>query len=58
MLKLKTEFNSFRGNDGKQVEFTAYYVEVLHGVKVYLKPVDKTGRQLLDLELSKKEDKV
>lgn len=51
MLELQIEKRSFDGKDGKEVNYNVYFVELSNGVKVYMKPNDNTGKQLLDLEI-------
>lgn len=46
IMKVLFEKCSFKRNDGQVVEYYRYYVEIM-GVKVYLKPVDSTGSNLL-----------
>ena len=45
-MNIMYEEKEFKTNDGKVVTYYVYYV-VVYGVKVYLKPIDKTGADLL-----------
>lgn len=45
-MQLLVEVGTFTDNTGKTIEYKRYYVLVM-GVKVYLKPIDKTGAMLL-----------
>lgn len=46
-LKLSYEQKKFLNADGIEVVYFEYYVEV-NGIKIKVKPVDSTGRQLLE----------
>lgn len=46
-LKLTYEQKKFLNADGDEVVYFEYYVEV-NGIKIRVKPVDATGRQLLE----------
>lgn len=45
-MKIEVELGVFKNNEGAEVKYIRYYV-IVYGVKVYLKPVDKTGAGLL-----------
>lgn len=45
-MKIEVEVGVFKNNEGVEVKYLRYYVMV-YGVKVYLKPIDKTGAGLL-----------
>lgn len=46
-LKLSYEQKKFLNASGVEVVYFEYYVEV-NGIKIKVKPVDNTGRQLLE----------
>lgn len=46
-LKLSYEQKKFLNSNGIEVVYYEYYVEV-NGIKIKVKPVDATGRQLLE----------
>ena len=46
-LKLSYEQKKFLNSNGIEVVYFEYYVEV-NGIKIKVKPVDNTGRQLLE----------
>jgi len=56
MLELKREIEQYTAKDGTRKDAVKYYVEVALGttiLKVQLKPVDYTGREILDSILVK-----
>lgn len=46
-LKLILEQKKFLNTNGVEVSYFEYYVEV-SGIKIKVKPVDSTGKQLLE----------
>lgn len=59
VIELKIENRDFKNKSGDLINYSVYFVELENGLKVYVKPVDNTGKALLDLllkEKNKKED--
>ena len=51
-MELLVEVANFTDNNGVVIEYYRYYVMIM-GVKVYLKPLDKTGASLLQSQVTK-----
>lgn len=47
-LLLKSEVKTFTDRNGHLIDYVSFYVE-LNGIKIKVKPVDATGKQLLEL---------
>lgn len=47
---LTCESGTFTDENGNDIAYTSYYIDVL-GVKVKIKPCDKTAKQLLTIAL-------
>lgn len=47
-FKLKKESGIFDRGNGEKIEYNNYYI-LVNGIKAFLKPNDKTSKQLLEL---------
>lgn len=51
-LLLKSEVKTFTDRNGNLIDYVNFYVEV-NGIKIKMKPVDQTGKQVLEFYLKK-----
>lgn len=51
-LLLKSEVKNFTDRNGNLIDYVNFYVEI-NGIKIKMKPVDQTGKQVLEIYVKK-----